>query len=339
MATSLDADIFASRRTNASVSRAERPEFAIDPRRARLPIHPDQCSVQIQTVTSCNATCTFCPHHDTWGSAAARRMDERTFDRILEQVAHFPLYKVAPYLQSEPLTDPRIFDFIGRIGRALRFDVIEVSTNPAILTPRLSARLVAAVAPLPHEIRVSFHGIDTPSFTAAMGIPFEASLRNVIGFLREAEGAGVKVVIKALGARRGAVRGVATLFDEDDFRRFWRRVCDDERLDFERLELRYGAYHNRSDNVHRIGMIEIVRPDLAGFSCSRADAWFHFLWNGDLVLCCNDYRTEVVLGNVVQHDLAAMLKSETYRAVVEQVTGIRASAADFICKRCTSPGG
>ena len=83
----------------------------------------------------------------------------------------------------------------------------------------------------------------------------------------------------------------------------------------------------------------IVRPDLGGFYCTRVDRWFHFSYNGELVLCCNDYCKEVVLGDITKNTITEIMESKRYKEINQQVRGEIPSASDFICKRCTSPGG
>jgi len=317
------------------------PEHLVDPRRRLLPIRPDQYSVQIQTTTACNAHCSFCPHPTTWRTQPRRRMSDRVFDRILSQLRKYSLFKVCPYLQSEPLMDPQIFDRIGEIRRRLRFDVLEVSTNPGALTPTRTARLLASVMGAPHEIRLSFHGVDPSSLRRAMGLEFESAVRNSVRLLKEAEAVGARVTIKGLGWARGPVRTNAPLFDEEGFTSFWRTLCARNGLAFERIEIRYGAFHSRSDNVLRPNgsPARLVRQGLEGFGCSRADRWFHFTHDADLILCCNDYNREVVLGNVMDADLEEIVISEKYRSILGQVSGRTACPPDFICLRCSSPGG
>ncbi len=316
------------------------PEHQADPRRLALGDLGGKYSLQIQTTTACNARCVFCPHADSWGARPARRMTDSTFGRVVQQMQRFRFFKVAPYLQNEPLTDHRIFDFTATLATALRFDVLEIACNPVAATPARARRLADCLAGIPHEIRLSFHGVDARSFECNMGLDFDVARRNAVHLLRVAEERGLHVTIKALGAARPFGRSAAAAFDEASFTQFWRHLCAREGLAFERLTLKYGRHHNRSDNVRRhADGPRTVRADLRGFSCSRADRWFHITYDGALVLCCNDYFREQVLGNVNEADPDAIIESDTYRRVIAQVKGEVGSPPDFLCKRCESPGG
>lgn len=317
------------------------PEHRIEPRRLLLPDLKGKYSLQIQTTTACNAGCVFCPHPASWGALPAMLMTETIFEKILLEMKRFKFYLIAPYLQSEPLCDPRIFDFLKSIIKTLSFDIIQISTNPLALSKRKAYRLVEALGSTPHEIRISFHGVDRSSYERNMGLNYEQSLKNLVNFLHIAAETNMTATVKALGLKRGAVKCNACDYDENAFLQFWAAVCQKEGLPFDRFNFKYGAYHNRSCNLDQAGEKPkvIVRPDLKGFYCTRVDKWFHILYNGELVLCCNDYFREVVIGDLSQMGISEILDSDRYRSINARVRGQAVSEADFICKRCASPGG
>ena len=316
------------------------PEFEADPRRMKLEIPSDCMSLQIQTTTACNAACRFCPHDRYYHEKSNCRMEESLFMRILEEVRGYRFYKVMPYLQNEPLCDPRIFHFLENMKEALTYHHIEVSVNPGALTPSASGELVRVLADTPHEIRISFHGIDAPSLEQNMRISFDSSLKNVIHFLKAAGEAGLTVMIKGLGMPRTEGSWHAASFSEKQFLDFWQSQCDAHRLYFDRIDFRYGMFHNRSDYLSGAGKdVRIVRDDLENFYCSRVDKWFHFLYDGTMILCCNDYGRETAFGNISDQSLQSILQGEPYTRLAGQVLGRRECPPDFICKRCASVGG
>ena len=312
------------------------PEFEIDPRRAALQIPADRYSLQIQTTTACNAKCAFCPHETYYGGREVRQMEQSVFERILCELKGYRFYKIAPYLQNEPLCDPRIFERMQRIQECLTYDLIEVSVNPGMLTPSRIQGLVQTLSQTPHQIRVSFHGVDAAGFERSMALPFARCLRQTLALLQAAQEAGLSVMIKGLGRSREQ-NGPAADFDESAFLSFWREQCRAAGLDASLVTFRYGLYHSRCGNA---GVSSApVRPNLEGFYCSRVDRWLHFLCDGSLILCCNDYAGESVFGNIREESLSSILAGERYSRLSSMLRGERPSPDDFFCKRCTSPGG
>lgn len=63
------------------------------------------------------------------------------------------------------------------------------------------------------------------------------------------------------------------------------------------------------------------------------------MYDGTIRICCMDYHGEVKLPNLQDMSLIDYFQSDEYRTLYGMVTGQLDSPADFICKRCTSPGG
>ena len=82
-------------------------------------------------------------------------------------------------------------------------------------------------------------------------------------------------------------------------------------------------------------MIGKLKPD-----CNRINNWIHVLYDGTMILCCMDYRKETASININdQKDMEAVYSAPAFLELREQAMGQRDSAEDFICRRCTSPGG
>lgn len=60
-------------------------------------------------------------------------------------------------------------------------------------------------------------------------------------------------------------------------------------------------------------------------------------WNGDIILCCNDwYRQQKGLGNIMNEDFHSLWMSDTYKAIRDNLScGIRSDSA---CKNCSAAG-
>ena len=318
------------------------PEIEVDRRRSFLPDLAGKYSMQLQTTTACNAACIFCPHKDTWKKVPVKYMSDKLLDKIIDQMQGMRFYRISPYLQNEPLCDPRIFDIVKKISQSLVFDQICFSANPVSLTMRNACRIADAFANVGHEIRISFHGVDKSSFENNMNLEFEQSLKNVIYFMHIAYDAGLCVTVKGLGFGRGDPISGPGNFGEQSFLDFWESVCEKECLPSDYFYFKYSGYHDRSQNVkdtEREENKKRIREDLDGFYCTRVDRWFHITYDGKLIICCNDYHREVVLGDISCQSIEEIRDSYNYKSIVRKVCGKEASESNFICKRCASPGG
>jgi hypothetical protein len=107
------------------------------------------------------------------------------------------------------------------------------------------------------------------------------------------------------------------------------------------------TFHDRAATLHRtdrganqlnMGTVRRIDKDQP-FHCARIDQWIHIGWDGKLVICCMDYHSEVKLPNLRDTTLVDYFKSDEYRNLCGWVSGKIKHPENFICTRCTSPGG
>jgi len=60
----------------------------------------------------------------------------------------------------------------------------------------------------------------------------------------------------------------------------------------------------------------------------------HILFNGDVVLCCMDWKRKVVLGNVRSQSIEKIWNSRKYEAVRKIISGENKGWPGFICYQC-----
>ncbi len=297
-------------------------------------------NIQIQTTSACSGKCIICPYGDSWHKKHPGRMREAVFDRILDQLARYRLGKVCTYLENEPLLDPDIFRRIHSIKKRLQFDSLELSTNAQALDAAAAARLAALFADVKHEIWVSFHGVDKRSHEGVMGLDYEQCLENIVGLLKLSDKLPLRIIIRGAGLPQHSDLSHDFQFSQEAYTAFWEGQLRRHGIRT-RPGINWIRFHDRAGTIRRtpIRLKTPVRTDLAGFSCPRLDHWLHFLYTGELILCCMDYHRETVFGNVLEQDLEDILAGPAFCALRDKVTGAAASPPDFICKRCISPGG
>jgi radical SAM protein with 4Fe4S-binding SPASM domain len=105
------------------------------------------------------------------------------------------------------------------------------------------------------------------------------------------------------------------------------------------INIRYwNAWNDNAlyDFSSRAGLMKKVelKDGVLGCAWDRPYNWLHILSNGDIVLCCQDWKRETLCGNILQNKLQDILTSKRYNDIMQKSVGKKESDANFICKRC-----
>lgn len=301
--------------------------------------------VQIQTISTCNADCVFCPYSESWHKANPGKMKLSLYNKILVDIEELPsFHTLCPYFENEPMTDSRMVDLIQLFYDKYPDKAVELSVNPSMLTKNNIKKLIKVFKDKEHYLPVSFHGINEGTFQHIMDLPWKSSLSQVINLLKMSDGA-LNVLIRGSGR---SLDNRIVYFTEGHYLGFWQDVCKEYGLDPAKIAVQPFAFHNRADQISRnernasfnqYGPVRVIDEDTP-FSCLRFDQVFHTLWNGDISACCMDYKKEIdFLGNINDMTIKEFYESEPYKKWVSMGTGKIETPKEFICKHCISPGG
>ncbi|MEW6348713.1 MAG: radical SAM/SPASM domain-containing protein [Thermodesulfobacteriota bacterium] len=300
----------------------------------------DYRGVQIQTASYCNGRCSICPYPNSWHAEHPGVMDDGTFRRVVDQIKHFRIHKLCPYLENEPLADPKFFERLKILRDECNYHRLEVSTNGLLLNKRNAERLIEMLSGVGHEIWISFHGVDRQTYEELMGMPFEKVYHNVIEFLTLCDKAPhpMRIVIRGAG-EPSPTNSDKQYFTEAQYQDFWDRTLRTHGISV-RPKISCFPYHNRAGNVTGQGLTPVRRTlsDLRSMKCLRIDKWVHVLYTGELIICCMDYHKESVFGDVSRQTLQEVFSSRECKTMRAMAKGEVESPEDFICRRCTWPG-
>jgi hypothetical protein len=128
-----------------------------------------QIHLNIETASTCNARCHFCPYSTEGRLRPAKKMSEDLFHKIIDEVATIPLI-TGINLQglNEPLLDKRLEDFIRYIGDTAPNVAVGLYTNGVLLTPERYRSLKAAGL---SRLIVSLNAVNQEQHEKIMGIP------------------------------------------------------------------------------------------------------------------------------------------------------------------------
>jgi hypothetical protein len=238
--------------------------------------------------------------------------------------------------------DARFFERLEAIRDRCNYGLIEIATNALLLNGERSRKLIRILTGVSHEIWISFHGFDKKSYEMVMGIPFEKTYANILNFLKQCDedNPDMRVVIRGAGLPKLKKWGMRNFFTETQYQNFWHDSFERSSIRI-RPRIEFFRYHDRAANVKKFGLNfrQSPRQDLSSIHCPRVDGWLHFLYNGELILCCMDYHRETVFGDIRKHTLEEILAGRAFSNLRGKALGESPSPKNFICRRCFSPGG
>lgn len=297
-------------------------------------------NIQIQTISSCNAKCKMCPYHNSWQKYHPGIMSDETFNYIVYILKDIPLGKVCLYLENEPFLDKKIIEKIEYVKENLNYKLIEISTNLSMFNDKLVHKLYDSLRNTQHEVWISWHGIDGKTYKNIMGFDFNRNLKLLKKYFEITKGEIKTSINTIVGSKLNETKIEA----EERAITFFKNVVSDVGLSPDEIDLKIKTfyYHNRAGNIDEEitygnvkQMIGKLKPN-----CCRIREWLHFLYDGDIILCCMDYKKKTVMGNVNNfNSLEKLLTYENFMRIQKMALGEIESPDDFICKRCTSPGG
>ena len=152
-------------------------------------------TVELQTLSVCNAKCAFCPHALSPELIPHGRMEDGLIDKIVTECGRHMVGRISPYLTNEPLMDKRMPDILRLIrDKTPFFTKTKINTNAALLTEEVSRKILESGL---SQIWFSVNGYSQETYRASMNLDYETSMRNIERFLE---------LKKTLGKKRPSVK-------------------------------------------------------------------------------------------------------------------------------------
>lgn len=280
-------------------------------RMRRSPYMDYPLEVHIETLTSCNATCSFCPYPTL--DRIGTKMSDALIDRIIGDLEAIPQtlpFGISPFKVNDPLIDKRIFDICAQINQRLPNARPRLFTNGSPLTDAIIER-VARIERLQH-LWVSLNEIEPATYQAVMGLPLARTLERMdrLHCAVEAGRFPHPVIVSR-------VRNCSP--DDEAFVAFVQQR-------YPRFAISVMPYASWAG---QIATTEMLATPPTG--CAR---WFELsiMSTGQVALCCMDGEGKHVIGNVATENALAIYNRPSYRRL-RQDTATRLSAG-LPCDRC-----
>lgn len=263
--------------------------------------------LQIQTTTACEAHCPYCPYDDL-APAPARMPDDR-FRRIVAQCGEHGAEALELYLHAEPLTDPDLERRATEAKAACPGALVSIVTHERSIDPGRAASLATSGLDV---VFVSVNVLGRPSEQA-----LARRLDRVAGCARAFAPGGRLVVSTLVDFLQPGVRGA------------FRRLCRERDLPVESFH----ATTRAGDATVAPWTRDDAPPDRG--RCERPFVKAYVRVDGALVLCCEDWRYERVLGRVDEAPIARLWRSRAYEHTRERLLG---GPLQDPCARCDYRG-
>jgi len=244
--------------------------------------------IQIQTVSWCNRSCAFCPSGKF--PVAKAFMPVEVYHRVIDQLQAIQFAgRISPYLMNESLIDRRLPDLIAYTRAHCPESWIAINTNGDALSEDLICRLFDA----------GLNSLDVNAYDST-----------------EQHQAHLVLVARVVARRADIISRVGysnPFFQGENIPRSTRLInCRDMAFWEPRFLARLATpdLQNRSGNIP--GAHHLEAPLALG--CPRPFVQMYVNYLGQAVLCCNDWRFEVVMGDTAESSLAEIWMNNKYQA-------------------------
>jgi hypothetical protein len=278
--------------------------------------------VSLETLTTCNQKCYFCPV--SVAPRADYAMPDALFTQIVNQLTSYRDTLESVFLQSynEPTLDRRFVDQCRALFAAGL--PVAVLSNGSGFTPAKTDALIESGGL--RYLCINLSTLDRERYIRDRGEDhLPAVLRN-LDYMRDKPLASEMAIV---------VLGTGNETHERDFESIRERFAGS------RFEVRKDVVMDRA------GYLEVgLRPSekrtkLAGCDNvgSRPLQHLHITPHGKCVLCCEDYDEKYVVGDLTRSTVDEVLRGPEIAALRRWVYGIEEAPADFMCRGCVFSRG
>lgn len=260
-------------------------------------------TIGIETSSLCNRTCVFCPN------ATHKRDDEfmpvELFDKILNDLADAEWAKnLHLYRYNEPMRDKRMLDLIGRAVGTLPRVCVMLNTNGDYFRSKDDIKAFFKAGGRHLQINIYSSDYESEKAQAAAARRFDV-IQNWVNEL-------------------GVVQG-RSLYN---YSREWRcNVVWKGELE---------GFKGTMKLTNRGGILGTL-PEPLKKGCTRPFRNMNIDWQGNVLLCCQDYHGTVKFGNVKDRSVVDLWNSDALN--VYRVKLLAKDRRIPICDQCDYNGG
>lgn len=287
-------------------------------------------SLFIDVCNACNFKCKFCAIQTSEIKNFKKQvMAWELYKKIVDDLTEFsvPLKMLRLTANGEPLINkdlPRMIAYAKERGIA---EHIEIVTNASLLTPELSNELIEAGL---DRIRISIEAIDSKGYETMCGgkIDWNKFVSNIKYFYDHRK--QCEVYIKTVDA------AVKTETEKEIFYREFEEICNKISIenvipiwtDYEKIYDDFDIEKNEGLHGHEIKEVNICPFPFYSFVINP---------DGEVTVCCNDWRRGISMGNVQHESVCDIWNGEKYRSFLRGMIKNGRINNHSTCAKCEYP--
>ena len=275
-------------------------------------------AVQFQTLSTCNAKCIFCAHSQNPGEIPHGRMEDALIRKIIDECARHAVGRISPYLTNEPLMDKRMPTIVREIKKKCFFPVkTKINTNAGLLTEEIAGELVKAKL---DQLWISVNGYSAETYRESMGLDFSTTMKNINVFLDMKKTLGVKrpkVIVTT-------IRTKLVERELEKAREYWAAKG---------VDFRIHSIDNRCGEEAASAVRSESRDPKPKRNCDLFLKQAYIVENGDMIICCHDWRQSVVVGNITRTSISDVWNSEHFKKLIYEYYAEQFDNLE-ICRTC-----
>lgn len=288
-------------------------------------------TIAIDPSNMCNFKCKFCAIQNTNEKLEFKKqcMDIKLFNKIVKDISEFDdkLKVLRISGQGEPLVNKDICEMIKFAKSEDIADWIEIVTNGSLLNPELNSQLVSSGV---DRIRISIEAVDEKGYIdiASVKIDFKNFIKNMEDLYVKSRGK-CEIYIKTVDVAVEKEEAEQAFYD------IFGNICDRIFIDniiplwsdYDELEEIFTL--NNKKGLHGQGIKNIS-------VCTYP--FYSLLINpdGEVTMCCADWKREYVLGDLKIEKLKDIWNGEKLRSF--WIDNLNSNKGKYsMCNKCSLP--
>lgn len=281
--------------------------------------------IAIEIASKCNRTCYFCPN--AYNTREDVYVSEETITRLLEELAGLKYSgRIEWYIYNEPTRDRRLAKFIRQAREVVPRACQMINTNGDYF--KSSTDIMAL-------FRAGLNQMQINIYSARDSSDNDAKFNRGVSQAKAREEL-MQRYVDEIAVEMQFVPG-GSLYLNIGPRK---RACG--------VVAKYGIRPTTKDSdlsgpnyfANRSGLIPDFRPGLQQQlhkMCVRPFRFLNINYDGEALLCCNDYNNELKIGNVADHTLVELWNSEILNKY--RIKLLHKDRNALLCAPCDYDGG